>query len=189
MTISHGTQDQPIQEGEEYPHYITDKDNHHIMPTSNLCQPKEGRLGQKKTRSGGLPEQSVPFEHTAKQWRIYFLQFHSKHHITSQLTGRHRLHEEPVSADILDMMSRRDDLHGRDSNRLTWHTKIELLHPNTHLYTSKKHRKKGRDLVENMDQKPNSTTPSCGALCSTHKCRCHLSFKMSMVNTQMAKRF
>ena len=29
-------------------------------------------------------------------------------------TGRHRLHEEPVPADILDVMTRRNDLHKRD---------------------------------------------------------------------------
>ena len=32
-------------------------------------------------------------------------------------TGRHRLHEEPVPADILDVMTRRDDLLKRDP---TW---------------------------------------------------------------------
>ena len=33
------------------------------------------------------------------------------HHI---LTGRHRLHEEPVLAEILDVMNRRDDLRKRN---------------------------------------------------------------------------
>ena len=35
----------------------------------------------------------------------------ASHHIP---TGRHRLHEEPVPAEILDVMTRRDDLHKRD---------------------------------------------------------------------------
>ena len=34
------------------------------------------------------------------------------HHIP---TGRHRLDKEPVPAEILDVMNRRDDLHKRDS--------------------------------------------------------------------------
>ena len=33
------------------------------------------------------------------------------HHIP---TGRHRLHEEPVPAEIIDVMTRRDDLRKRD---------------------------------------------------------------------------
>ena len=33
------------------------------------------------------------------------------HHI---LTGRHRLHREPVTAEILDVMNRQDDLRNRD---------------------------------------------------------------------------
>ena len=36
----------------------------------------------------------------------------ASHHIP---TGRHRLHEEPVPADILDVTTRRDDLRKRDS--------------------------------------------------------------------------
>ena len=35
----------------------------------------------------------------------------ASHHIP---TGRHRLHEEPVPAEILDVMTRRDDLRKRD---------------------------------------------------------------------------
>ena len=35
----------------------------------------------------------------------------ASHHIP---TGRHRLHEEPVPAEILDVMNRRDDLRKRD---------------------------------------------------------------------------
>ena len=35
----------------------------------------------------------------------------ASHHIP---TGRHRLHEEPVQAEILDVMIRRDDLRKRD---------------------------------------------------------------------------
>ena len=37
----------------------------------------------------------------------------ASHHIP---TGRHRLHEEPVPAEILDVMTRRDDLRKRDRN-------------------------------------------------------------------------
>ena len=34
----------------------------------------------------------------------------------SHLTGRHRLHEEPVPAEILDVMTRRDDLRKKRSH-------------------------------------------------------------------------
>ena len=39
----------------------------------------------------------------------------ASHHIP---TGRHRLHEEPVLAKILDVMTRGDDLHKRDTSSL-----------------------------------------------------------------------
>ena len=39
----------------------------------------------------------------------------ASHHIP---TGRHRLHEEPVPAEILDVMTRRDDLRKRDCTSL-----------------------------------------------------------------------
>ena len=39
----------------------------------------------------------------------------ASHHI---LTGRHRLHEEPVPANILDVMTRRDNLCKRDPTSL-----------------------------------------------------------------------
>ena len=64
-------------------------------------------------------------------------------------TGRHRLHEEPVPAEILDMMTRRNDLRKRDP------TSPELPRLNydiqNRIYAHK--RKKWRDFVENLDQK------------------------------------
>ena len=72
------------------------------------------------------------------------------HHIP---TGRHRLHEEPVPAEILDVMTRRDDLRKRDP------TSPELPRLNydiqNRIYAHK--RQKWRDFVETLDQKTNVT--------------------------------
>ena len=66
---------------------------------------EEGGLGQIQTRSGDRPEQR-----DEKIFRTVLLKAAS-HHIP---TGRHRLHEEPVPAEILDVMTRRHDLRKRD---------------------------------------------------------------------------
>ena len=65
----------------------------------------------------------------------------ASHHIH---TGRHRLHEEPVPADIFDVMTRRDDLR----KRLNYDIQ-------NHIYTHK--RKIWRDCVETVDQKTDVT--------------------------------
>ena len=79
----------------------------------------------------------------------------ASHHIP---TGRHRLHEEPVPAEILDVMTRRDDLCKRDPTsperpRLNYDIQNRI-------YAHK--RQKWRDFVETLDQKTDS--PSCGEL-------------------------
>ena len=64
-------------------------------------------------------------------------------------TGRHRLHEEPVPAEILDVITRRDDLRKRNP------TSPELPRLNydmqNRIYVHK--RQKWRDFVETLDQK------------------------------------
>ena len=69
----------------------------------------------------------------------------ASHHIP---TRRYRLHEEPVPAEILDGMTRRDDLRKRDP------TSPELPRVNydiqNRIYAHK--RQKWRDFVESLDQ-------------------------------------
>ena len=74
----------------------------------------------------------------------------ASHHIP---TGRHRLHEEPVPAEILDVMNRRDDLRKRDP------TSPELPRMNKDIQNRicVHKRKKWRDFVETMDQKTDVT--------------------------------
>ena len=74
----------------------------------------------------------------------------ASHHIP---TGRHRLHEEPVPAEILDVMTRRDDLRTRD--RIS----PELLRLNKDIQKRicAHKREKWRDFVENMDHKTDIT--------------------------------
>ena len=81
----------------------------------------------------------------------------ASHHIP---TGRHRLHEEPVPAEILDVMTRRENLRNRDP------TSPELPRLNydiqNRIYAHK--RQKWRDFVETLDQKTDVTK-----LWRTHK--------------------
>ena len=74
----------------------------------------------------------------------------ASHHIP---TGRHRLHEEPVPAEILDVMTRLDELRKRDP------TSPELPTLNydiqNRIYAHK--RQKWRDFVETLDQKTDVT--------------------------------
>ena len=74
----------------------------------------------------------------------------ASHHIP---TGRHRLHEEPVPAEILDVMNRRDDLRKRDP------TPPELPRMNKDIQNRicVHKRQKWRDFVETMDQKTDVT--------------------------------
>ena len=61
-----------------------------------------------------LSKHSLPTDcqQHVKNFRTVLLKAASQH-IT---TGRYRLHEEPVPAEILDMMNRRDDIRKRDPN-------------------------------------------------------------------------
>ena len=74
----------------------------------------------------------------------------ASHHIP---TGRHRLHEEPVLSEMLDVMTRRDDLRKRDP------TSPELTRLNydiqNRIYAHKM--QKWRDFVETLDQKTDVT--------------------------------
>ena len=74
----------------------------------------------------------------------------ASHHIHN---GCHRLHEEPVPAEILDMMNRWDDLHKRD------HTSPELPRLNKAIQNRicVHKRQQWRDFVETMDQKTDLT--------------------------------
>ena len=70
----------------------------------------------------------------------------ASHHIP---TGRHRLHEEPVPAEILDVMTRRDDLRKRDPTS----PKLPRLNYDIHNRIFAHKRKKWRAFVETLDQK------------------------------------
>ena len=74
----------------------------------------------------------------------------ASHHIP---TGRHRLHEEPVPAWVLDVMTRRDDLCKRDR------TSPELLRLNKDIQKCicEHKRQKWRYIVENLDHKTDIT--------------------------------
>ena len=70
----------------------------------------------------------------------------ASHHIP---TGRHRIHEEPVPAETLDVMTRRDDLRKRDP---TSHDLRRLNYDiQNRIYAHK--RQIWRDCVETLDQK------------------------------------
>ena len=74
----------------------------------------------------------------------------ASHHIP---TGRHRLHEEDIPVEILDVMNRRDDLCKRDT------TSPELPRLNKAIQNRicVHKRQKWRDFVETMDQKTDVT--------------------------------
>ena len=72
------------------------------------------------------------------------------HHIP---TGRHRLHKEHVPAEILDVMTRRDDLRKRDPTS----SELPRLNKDIQKRIGEHKRQKVRDFVENMDQKTDPT--------------------------------
>ena len=98
-----------------------------------------------------LSKRSLPTDcqRDGKIFRTVLLKAAS-HHIP---TGRHRLHVEPVPAEILNVMTRQDDLRKRDP------TSPELPRLNydiqNRIYAHK--RQKWRDFVETLDQKTNVT--------------------------------
>ena len=77
----------------------------------------------------------------------------ASHHIP---TGRHRLHEEPVPAEILDVMTRRDDLRKRDP------TSSELPRLNYDIQNRIYAHKNGGILLRPWTRRQMS--PSCGEL-------------------------
>ena len=72
------------------------------------------------------------------------------HHIP---TRRHRRHEEPVPAEILDMMNRGDDLRKRDPTS----PELPILNKAIQNRICVHKRQKWRDFVETMDQKTELT--------------------------------
>ena len=68
-------------------------------------------------------------------------------------TGRHRLHEEPVPADILDVMPRRDNLRKRDPTS----SELPRLNYDTHHRIYAHTRQTWIDFVETLDQKTDAT--------------------------------
>ena len=99
-----------------------------------------------------LSKRSLPTDCQRDEKKIFrtVLLKAASHHIP---TGRHRLHEEPVPAEILDVMTRRDDLRKKDP------TSLELRRLNydiqNRIYAHK--RQKWRDFVETLDQKTDVT--------------------------------
>ena len=75
-------------------------------------------------------------------------------------TGRHRLHEEPAPAEILDVMTRRDDLRKRDRTS----PELPILHKDIQKRICEHKQRKWRDFVDNMDHKTDITK-----LCRTIK--------------------
>ena len=74
----------------------------------------------------------------------------TSHHIP---TGRHRLHEEPVPAELLDVMNRRDDLSKIDPTS----PELPRLNKDIQNRVCVHKRKKWRYFVETMDQKTDLT--------------------------------
>ena len=74
----------------------------------------------------------------------------ASHHIP---TGRHRLHEEHVPVDILDVMNRRDDHRKRDPTS----PELPRLNKDIQNRICVHKRKQWRDFVETMDQKTDLT--------------------------------
>ena len=74
----------------------------------------------------------------------------ASHHIP---TGRHRLHEEPVPAEILDVMNRQDDLLKRDPTS----SELPKLNKDIQNRICVHKRKNLRDFVKTMDQKTDLT--------------------------------
>ena len=79
----------------------------------------------------------------------------ASHHIP---TGRHRLHEEPVSAEILDVMTRRDDLSKRDPTS----SQLPRLNKDIQKRICEHKRKNGEILLRTWTKK--QILPSCGEL-------------------------
>ena len=97
---------------------------------------------------------ATDFQRGEKIFRTVLLKAAS-HHIP---TGRHRLHEEPVAAEILDVMTRRDDLHKRDP------TSPELPRLNLTSRTASMHTKGKNGGILLRPWTRRQMSPSCGEL-------------------------
>ena len=98
-----------------------------------------------------LNKRSLPTDYQRDEKILRTILFKAaSHHIP---TGRHRLHEEPVPAEILDVMTRRDDLRKRDRTS----PELPILNKDIQKRIREHKRKKWRDFVENMDHKTNIT--------------------------------
>ena len=105
----------------------------------------------RQEEEAALSKRSLPTDcqRDEKIFRAILLKAAS-HHIP---TGHHRLHEEPVPAEILDVMNRRDDIRKTDPT----------LPERPRLYKAIQNRicvhkrQKWRDFVETMDQKTDLT--------------------------------
>ena len=74
----------------------------------------------------------------------------ASHHIP---IGRHRLHEELVPAEILEVMTRRDDIRKRDRTS----PELPRLNKDIQKHICEHKRQKWRDFVDNMDHKTDIT--------------------------------
>ena len=103
-----------------------------------------------------LSEHSLPTDcqRDGKIFRTVLLKAAS-HHIP---TGRHRLHEEPVPSEIVDVMIRPDDLRKRDSTSL----ELPRLNKDIQNRICMHKRKKMERLLKPWTKR--QTCPSCGEL-------------------------
>ena len=114
--------------------------------------PKKANRDRYKQEVGAaLSKRSLPTDcqRDEKIFRTVLLKAAS-HHIP---TGRHRLHEEHVPAEILDVMNRRDDLRKRDPTS----PKLSRLNKDIQNRICVHKRQKWRDFVETMDQQTDLT--------------------------------
>ena len=129
-----------------------------------------------------LSKRSLPIDcqRDEKIFRTVLLKAAS-HHIP---TGRHRLHKEPVPAEILDVMTRRDDLCKRDP------TLPELPRLNydiqNRIYVHK--RQKWRDFVQTLDQKTKQRATKFNQHFNTSKLGRHTSSSETRLVTRQTKR-
>ena len=97
-----------------------------------------------------LSKRSLPTDCQRDEKILRTIILKASHHIP---TGRHRLHEEPVPAEILDVMTRRDDLRKRDRTS----PELPRLNKDIQKRICEHKRQKWRDFVENMDHKTDIT--------------------------------
>ena len=100
-----------------------------------------------KKVEGALSERSLPTDCKRGEKNLRtILRKAASHHVP---TGWHILHEEPVPAEILDVMTRQDDVH----KRVPTSSELPILNKDIQKRIFEHKRKKMKDFVENMDQK------------------------------------